>query len=802
MIRVTLRGLVARPLRTALTALAIVVGVAFVCAASTLTDTLRAAADSLSSAAYDGTDAVVTGRTAFKLDTESSPQRPTVPAALLGTVRSTPGVSVAAGDVTDQAMIVGKDGKPIGTGPYFGAGFDSRTPGADRLTPYRLRVGHWATAPGQVVIDQLTAEKHGYGIGASVPVTTRGAVRRFRVVGVATFANVKSLGSGTLAVFELRAAQSLFGKSGRYDRILAAGSGAPAALRSAIAGRVGADAQVVTARTDDRFDLHGLSRVVGILRTILLAFAGVAVVVGGFTIFNTLSITVAQRTREFGLLRMVGAERAQLRRAVLVEGLVLGIGASLAGLAGGIALAKGLGALFEAMGMGLPSVGTVFGSQTVIVSLLVGVLVTLAAALVPALRATRIAPVAAIRGGGEGTGTVGGWAGILSRAVRALASLVGRPAERLGGSAGRLARRNAMRNPGRTAGTALALVIGVMLVTAVTVVAGGLRSESVGALEQRVQATSVITGADGWSPIDPKIARIAAAAPGVHGVSSIRQDAGLAFGKRQAVNAVDPATITKLFAYDYKSGTAADVAGLGRTGALVDEGWAADHRLEVGDRFTLTAPRGEKLTLQVRAIEHSAVLDPLSLGPITISDAAFAGAWETQRNRFTLVDGGGQALERAMAAFPDAKIDTKAGFVHDQTKFIGSILGILWVLLALAVIVSLFGIVNTLVLSTFERMRELGTLRAVGMSRRQVRRMVRHESVITALIGTIIGIVAGLGLAAVGVAMLGKYGIAYTVPAGSLAAVAVVAIVAGVLAAVLPARRASRIDVLSALAYE
>jgi putative ABC transport system permease protein len=798
MIRVTLRGLVARPLRTALTALAIVVGVAFVCAASTLTDTLRAAANSLSSAAYDGTDAVVTGKTAFKLSAEDAGQRPTVPASLVAAIRSTPGVTVAAGDITDQAMVIGRDGKSLGSGPYFGAGYDARIPGANRLTPFRLHAGRWAIGPGEVVLDQATADKEHYGIGASVPVTTRGAVRRFRVVGVATFADVKSIGSGTLAVFDLHTAQGLFHKTGRYDRILVGGHGAPTALRSALATRVGDHAQVVTARADDRFTLDGLKTFVGILRTILLAFAGVAVIVGGFTIFNTLSITVAQRTREFGLLRMVGAERRQLRRAVLVEGLVLGIGASLVGLAGGVGLAKGLSALFEAMGLGLPTIGTVFGSGTVIASLLVGVLVTVAAALVPAMRATRIAPVAAIRGGGEGGGKVG----LVGRGVRGLASVVGRPAERLGGTAGRLARRNAMRNPGRTAGTALALVIGVMLVTAVTVVAGGLRSESVGALEQRVQAQSVITGADGWSPIDPQTARIAAATPGVHGVSSIRQDSGLAFGKRQYVNAVDPATITKLFAYDYKSGTAADVASLGRTGALVDEGWATDHGLKVGDRFTVTAPRGDRLSLQVRAIEHSAVLDPLSLGPITISDAAFAGAFDAQRNRLTLVDGGGPALDKAMAAFPDAKVDTKAGFVSDQTKFIGTILGILWVLLALAVIISLFGIVNTLVLSTFERMRELGTLRAVGMSRRQVRRMVRHESVITALIGAVIGIAAGLGLAAIGVAMLGKYGIAYTIPAGPLVAVAVVAIVAGVLAAVLPARRASRIDVLSALAYE
>jgi putative ABC transport system permease protein len=426
------------------------------------------------------------------------------------------------------------------------------------------------------------------------------------------------------------------------------------------------------------------------------------------------------------------------------------------------------------------------------------VVVTVVAALVPALRATRVAPVAALRGPDATAGRVGP----LARVVRALASVVGRPAERLGGAAGRLARRNAMRNPGRTAITALALVIGVMLVTAVTVVANGLRAQSVGALEQRVQASTVVTGADGWSPIDPQIARIAARTPGVRAVSSIRQDSALAFGKRQYVNAVDPATITRLFAYDYQSGSAADVAALGTGGALVDQDWAAQHGLARGDAFSITAPDGSVVALHVRAIEHSAVLDPLSLGPVTISMATFARHWEVRRNRLTLIDGGGPALDRALAGYPDAKVSAKADFVTDQTKFIGQILAILWILLALAVLVSLFGIVNTLVLSTFERTRELGTLRALGMSRRQLRRMVRHESVITAVIGAALGIAVGLALAAGAVALLGKYGIAYTVPAGPLVAVAVVAIVAGVAAAVLPARRAARLDVLSALAYE
>jgi putative ABC transport system permease protein len=314
-----------------------------------------------------------------------------------------------------------------------------------------------------------------------------------------------------------------------------------------------------------------------------------------------------------------------------------------------------------------------------------------------------------------------------------------------------------------------------------------------------VRAGAVIVGADGESPIDPRVEQAAARVPGVRAVTSVRQDGALAFGHETGVTAVDPATIGRLYHYDL---TAGGLAGLGRDGALITDRFASQHHLRLGDRFTITSIKGVHLALTVRAIEHLPALDALALGPVTISRAAFAGAFDTRRNRLTLVDGPVAAVRRALAGFPDAKVQDKAEFVRDQTTWIGQVLAILWVLLALAVIVSLFGIVNTLVLSTFERTRELGTLRAVGMSRRQVRRMVRHESVITALVGALLGIGAGLALAGGLTAWWSKYGLAFHVPAGSLVAVAVVAGLAGVLAAAMPARRASRLDVLGALAYE
>ncbi|MEA2295541.1 MAG: putative transport system permease protein, partial [Solirubrobacteraceae bacterium] len=401
MIKVGLQSLAGRPARTALTMLAIVLGVAMVAAAFTVTDTMRKAADALSSAAYDGTDAVVTGRTHVETSAsnEWAVQRPKVPASALAAVRALPQVGVAVGDVTDQSTkIIGADGKPIGQGPYFGIGYDSKTPGAERVSPLHLVRGQWATGPGQVVLDEGTADKAKAKIGSTVRIATdRG--RSYRVTGIAHFGDVKSLGTATVAAFDLATAQREGGRGTRFDDILvgAAKGVSPAELRRALAGVVPAQATVKSAAADDRFTFDSLKSFIDIIKVALLIFGGVAIVVGAFTIFNALSITVAQRSRELGLLRLIGASRKQVLGSVVVEALALGVLASVAGVAAGYGLAHGLTALLAAMGLDLPEAGTVFATRTIAIALVVGIVVTTLAGLIPAYRATRVAPVAVLR---------------------------------------------------------------------------------------------------------------------------------------------------------------------------------------------------------------------------------------------------------------------------------------------------------------------------------------------------------------------------------------------------------------------
>ena len=583
----------------------------------------------------------------------------------------------------------------------------------------------------------------------------------------------------------------------------------------------------------------------------LLVFGGVAVFVGSFTIYNTLSITVAQRSRELALLRALGASRRQVLRSVLTESLVIGTVASLIGLGVGLLLAKGLSSVFAASGVELPETGTVFATRTIVVSLAVGIIVTVLSGLSPAVRATRVSPVTAMREGAEirRDGSAGALAGsprvatILaatvlgfglyapgidatgrlallgpgalllfiavaaasSRIVPGLVSVLGKPGEKIAGIAGALARRNAMRNPGRTAATAAALMIGIALVAFSAVLGAGMRESTKGALEDQVRSDYVLVGQDGWSAIDPGATRAAGAVPGVKVATGLAQDEGRAFGESIAVDGVDEKALPQVFGWEWKDGSDASLAGLAGGGAVVTDRFADDHDLGTGDRFAVTAPGGKQLNVRVVGVSEPDRFNPLGLGQVTISRASFDDAFSAKRERLAFVSADGvseASLDKALAGFPDVKLQTKSEFQTDQSAWVDQILGIFYVLLGLAVIISLFGIVNTLALSVMERTRELGMLRAFGMTRRGVRRMIRHESIVTALVGATLGIAVGLLLAALATTALSEEGLRFALPIGSLVGFTVVAAVAGIVAAIGPARRASRLDVVDALGYE
>jgi putative ABC transport system permease protein len=393
-----------------------------------------------------------------------------------------------------------------------------------------------------------------------------------------------------------------------------------------------------------------------------------------------------------------------------------------------------------------------------------------------------------------------------SRLVRPLASLVGRPAARIAGAAGRLARDNAMRNPSRTAVTAAALMIGIALVTFVAVLGQGLRASYGSSFDDQVDTGYVLTSQDTFTPFAPEAGDALRRNPDVTALTSVREDQVQAFGQKLGIDRIEPATIGHFYHFNWDPGSDTVLARLGADGAIVSRSFADDHGLAVGKRFVALAPDGTRLSLTVKGIDKPESFDPLGLGEIFVAPALFDRTFQTQRDRFVFFDGREgttkQDFEAVLQRFPETKLFTGEGYRKDQESQINQFLNLLYVLLALSVIVSLFGIVNTLVLSVFERTRELGMLRAIGMSRRQMRRMVRHESIIVALIGSVLGMAVGIFLAALVTGALSSEGVTFSLPVGTLIAFLVVAVLAGMLAAILPARRASRLNVLEALQYE
>ena len=848
--RVALKGLGGRKLRAALTTLAVVLGVAMVSGTFVFTDTIEKAIDTLVTEAYTGSDAVVSARDVVDLPAGG---RPTVPAELLGDLRALPEVEAVSGAIVDAARLLDKSGEPISTRDQAaGVSIDAAEP---RFNPLRLADGRWPTGSREVAIDAGTAAEHGFAVGDTIAVAGPGPVRRFTVAGIAEFTTLDSLGGLTLAIFDPPTAQSVFRKAGRFDEVLVAAKDgvSPEELVRAIRPILPAGAEAATGEAEVTTQAKGTNEQIAVIRKFMLAFGGLALFVGAFVIFNTLSTTVAQRTRELATLRTLGASRRQVLGSVMLESLVIGAAGSAIGLLLGPALATGLSTLFVAAGVDLPQVGAVIAMRTIVVSLLVGVLITLVAGLFPALRATSVPPIAAVREGtlprsplapyvpyvagaaialGVGLLAFGlfaqglsvtwvllllalgclvlfiGVALISSRLVTPLAWILAWPVTHMAGAAGRLARQNSVRNPGRTAATASALMIGLALVTFVAVLGEGLRSSLGDAVERVVRADYVITSDDGFSPLTPEAGSALATQPGVETVSGVRQDSARVFGSDRSITGVDPGTIAAVVSFDWDEASDATLAELGANGAVLQRAFADEHHLAVGSTFSIETAQGKRLELAVRGIYTPPKLDPI-LGPILVSQQTFDASFERPRDVLALVDVRGEPsdetgrdLKRALRGFPEAELRTTAEFADVRQKEIRDLLSVLYILLSLSMVVSLFGMVNTVVLSVFERTRELGMLRAIGMTRRQARRMVRQESVITALIGAALGLPLGIALAALATQALADEGVSFSLPALPLVVFVLIAVAAGLLAAALPARRASRLNVLEALQYE
>jgi putative ABC transport system permease protein len=853
MTKVTLKGLLGRKLRATLTAIAIVLGVAMVSGTYILTDTIRSAFSTVFTTVYRHTDAIITGKSAVGgNDNNQAAGRPSLPASLLTRVRALPAVADASGAIADTAGLVGRDGKVISRGGAPGLAF-SYSPAGKRFNPLTLTSGTWPSEGDQVVIDSSSAGKEHLRVGDRVGVVTRGPVEQFRIVGTAKIGGVSSLGGSTIVVFTLARAQQLFHKQGHYDSISVAGAHgtSPQQLVREITPLLPINARVRTGQAQAQQATKDTSGFLNIFQDFLLAFGGIALFVGSFVIANTLSITIAQRTRELATLRTLGATRRQVLSSVLVEALVVGLVASVLGLFLGLALAKGLNSLLVSFGIDLPQAATVFRTRTVIVSLLVGVVITVLAALRPAVRATRIPPIAAVREGSilprsrfarfgmAGAGAtiaaaaalmlVGLFAAGLSTTARLLligigalalfvgvamlaptlvpplVRVLGWPAARLGGAAGSLARGNAGRNPSRTASTASALMIGLTLVTLVGVLAAGLRSHFSDSINQLFVANYAVSASDNFTPIGTASENALKRVPGVEVVAAVRAGRGRAFGSNINVTGVPP-EISRVIAMKWQQGTARTPAQLGSDGAFVSKAYAKAEHIHLGSPIALEVPSGAILHLVLRGISAPPKGNS-PYGDVTISQARFDQVYSDPQSLYTFIDvrGGVTAantrkLEAALSRFPDAKLQTKSQFTKNQLQGISTLLNLLYVLLSLSIVVSLFGIVNTLVLVVFERTRELGMLRAVGMTRRQLRRMIRHESIITALLGAALGIPLGIVLAVlVGAAI--KYP-AFTIPVGTLVVFVIAAVIAGFIAAIWPARRASRLNVLEALQYE
>jgi putative ABC transport system permease protein len=847
---VIIRGLAARKARALLTAMSVVLGVAMISGTFVLMDTVMSAYSTIFSTAYAHTDAVVVAQAPFGA---IGAAKPALPASLLTRIRALPEVQRAHGYIDSHAQLTNAGGVPVSKASEEALLFGIPAGELDAMNPLTLMSGQWPRGAGEVIVDQATATASHLRTGATVGLVARKPLERFRIVGTFRFAGAPALGPTQFLAVDLPVAEQIFGKQGMVDEIdVAARPGVSVGtLITAIRRITPVTAKVTTAAEQASTATSDVGQQYDLLRYVLLAFGGIALLVGSFIIFNTMSITVAQRTRELGTLRALGASRRQVLTSILIEGSLIGVIASAAGLGAGVGFGTGIGALLASSGVQLPAAGLVLGWRAVAVSIAAGITVTLAASLAPALRAMRIPPIAAIREGtarpagrrarsgpvlvaviaGSGACALApavalsglpamtrllllaggalmlfaGLAGASRWAVTPLAAAIGKPFQSVSRAAGELARENTTRNPARTATTAAALTVGVALIAFVTVLAQGLRQSTGTSIRSQVSAGYVITPQHDL--LTPQVHRTLQTA----GITSASVRAGTVHvsGTNQTMTGVAPADIACFYHFTWTDGSSpASLASLDDAGVLLASDFATAHHLKPGARLTAQTTSDATLHLVVRGVYQAPKLAPL-LGAMTVTTGLFDRSFTTPGDQAVYVGPGGQqgttrqdALSRALSGFTTAQIQTLAGFAASQETNLGTLLNLFYVLLALCVIISLLGIVNTLALAITERTREIGTLRAIGMTRAQLRRVIRIEGEIIALIGATVGIAAGLLLAWLTARALSAWNVGFTIPWATLAILLIAAFLAGTLAGIGPARRAARLDPLAALSCE
>jgi putative ABC transport system permease protein len=852
MIKIVLEGLLARKIRLFATALAVTLGVAFMAGTFVLSDTMGRTFDDLSAGVYKGTDAVV--RASAVLNGPQGDQRPSIDASLARSLGHVPGVAAAEGTIWGYARLIGKNGKPLGN-PAMGAPtLGTNWYASSQLNPMHLVAGHAPRLPGEVVIDKKSARDGHLQVGDTTTVIVKGPPRRVYISGVAGFGTADSPAGASVVMFTTPVAQRLLTAPGKVTGIsfIASPGVSQQQLVNNLRRVLPAGTEAVTGATITKEMQDAFQKAMAFFSTFLLIFAVVALLVGSFMILNTFAITVAQRTRENGLLRALGASRRQVLRSVLAEALVVGVIASAIGLAAGVAVAAGLKAMLNALGFGMPAGGVVFSARTVIVSVLAGLIVTLVAAVSPARKAAKVPPVAAmqdLRVGSTGYGSkervmvgiailaagigalftglfthvaspiliVGAGAllvflgvSVLGRTVSLpLSKAIGAPLPRLRGVTGSLAQENAMRNPKKTAASASALMIGVGLVGFITILASSSTASVNAAIDRSFAGDMVIDSGGGLiGGVDPALATHLNKLPQVSAATGVAVGLAKVFGQVEQISAVDPTAAGKIFDVGARQGS---IAGLGKTGIAVYTDVAKKEHLKLGDTvpvvFTDTGAQRLRVAL-IYSKNTTLPTTPRYIIGTPAYDANFATRYDVQvivKKAPTATSAAALAAVKKLATqyAPGSAVMDRAAYRAERVKPINQLLYLVYALLALAIIIALLGIGNTLALSIFERTRELGVMRAVGMTRSQLRSTIRWESVIIALQGTVLGLLIGVFFGWVLILAMKDQGVTeFSIPYGRLAIVVVAAALAGVVAAILPSRRAAKLNVLRAIVTE